>query len=506
VTATATASARAFQKLALGAGTTFAAKIVNTGTKFVTQIALCRLLGAEGFGLYALCIVVYQVGELVAGLGLESGAVRFVSIYNGSGDQPRLKGTLRRATLLPFVVGLVLCGILLVTADPLANWFFAKPDMATALKIVAIALPFGATMTVLAFATTGFGVTHYLALIWTLHPLANLVLAVVLCLLGFGLEGAAAGWVIASILSGGFALLCVRRIAPTLTDRSVKPISETKKLLSFSLPLAFGNFLWLVLLWTDIVVLGHYGSEFDVGLYRATSQTSLLLTLIIVSFNTIFAPTIADLLHKNEVSKTRDLFKTSTRWSLTATVPIFLVLIVSGGDILRIFDVRFASGAIPLLALAIGQLVTAGTGSCGQILAMSGHQYLKLFGDLAMAVGNVVLNLILIPRWGIMGAAVATAISVAAVHVVRLMQVYVVLKLTPYDLRYLKVIIAGAIAGLAGNWIRPSLNDVYYLFSVAMLSAIMIGLYGVLLWAMGLEQQDRTLLRNAYAAVRRRTT
>ncbi len=206
------------------------------------------------------------------------------------------------------------------------------------------------------------------------------------------------------------------------------------------------------------------------------------------------------------MSKTRDLFQTSTRWSLTATVPIFLVLIVSGGDILRIFDVRFASGAIPLLALAIGQLVTAGTGSCGQILAMSGHQYLKLFGDLAMAVGNVVLNLILIPRWGIMGAAVATAISVAAVHVVRLIQVYVVLKLTPYSVRYLKVIIAGAVAGSVGVWIRPALNDVHYLLSIAVLSTIMVGVYGGLLWAMGLEQQDRTLLRDAYAAVRRRTT
>ncbi len=134
-----------FERMALGASTTFVSKIASTGIKFATQVVLCRLLGAEGFGLYALCIVVYQVGELLAGMGLETGAVRFVSIHVGSGDRHRLAGTLLASAILPCVAGLVVGGVVWLTASPLACHVFDKPDMVVALKIVAVALPFGAT-------------------------------------------------------------------------------------------------------------------------------------------------------------------------------------------------------------------------------------------------------------------------------------------------------------------------------------------------------------------------
>ncbi len=496
-------SAGAVRRMAVGAGTTFAAKVANTGIKFLTQIVLCRLLGATGFGLYSLALVISQVGELFAGMGLESGSVRFVSIHHGEGDQRRLKGVLLHSVAVPLIGGLILATALFLLAEPLARDVFNEPGLAIALRIIAFAIPFGAVMTVLGFASTGFGVTYYLAAVWTLHPALNLVLATALCAAGAGVMGAAAAWAASGLVGAAVAFLFVRRAWPKLTSSAIRPAFALRRLLAFSLPLALGNLLWLVLLWTDVLALGYFSTADDVGIYRATSQTSLLLTLIMVSINTIFAPMIAGLLNRKEHDQTREVFQTSARWSLTTTIPIFLVLAVFGGQVLRIFGDGFEAGAIPLLILAIGQLVTAGTGSCGQVLVMSGHQYLKLFGDLGMALTNVVLNILLIPRWGLVGAAVATGISVAAVHVLRLVQVWWVLRLSPYTWRFLKVLLPGLAAGACGVGIRPWFDGWHYLAALTVGGAVMIILYTLLLIALGLEPEDRSILGDLVNKMRR---
>ena len=493
----------AVRQIAVGAGTTFVAKVANTGIKFLTQIVLCRLLGAHGFGLYALAIVISQVGELFAGMGLESGSVRFVSIHLSEGDARRLKGVLLHSVGLPLIGGVCLATALFLLADPLARGLFDKPDLAIALRIVAIGLPFGAVMTVLAFASTGFGVTHYLAAVWTLHPALNLVLATALCLAGAGVVGATSSWAASGVVGAAVAFVCIRRAWPMLTSSAVRPVFALRRLLAFSVPLAFGNLLWLVLLWTDVLALGYFRGAEEVGIYRATSQTSLLPTLIIVSINIIFAPTIASLLNRREREQSREVFQTTARWILTATLPIFIMLAVRGVQVFRVLGAGFEAGSLPLLMLAIGQLVTAGTGSCGQVLVMSGHQYLKLFGDLAMAITNVVLNILLIPRWGMVGAAAATGVSVAMVHILRLVQVWWVLRLTPYTVRYLKAIVAGSAAGACGVLLRSPLDGLHFLAVLALVGAAMIVLYVLLLIMLGLEPEDRSILGDLASRVRR---
>lgn len=498
------ASAGAIRRLALGAGTIFVAKVANTGAKFVTQIVIARLLGAEQFGLYALCIVIYQIAELFAGMGLDSGTVRFGSIHHGTGDAPRLKGVLRDSMSIPTAAGACLGVALFLSADLLASDLFHKPAMATGLRIAALALPFGAMMNVAAFATTASGVTQYLAYVWTAHPTLNLLLAGAFCAAGLGLAGAVWAWVAASVFCAGFAAWCVRATWPHLVGPAIKPIYSRRALLSYSWPLAMGSFVWLVLLWTDILVLGYFGTETDVGIYRASSQTSLLLTMIIVSLNTIFTPTIADLLNRRQTNELHGLFRASTRWSLAATVPMFLMLCVCSGDLLRIFGSGFDRGAGSLVVLAAGQLVTAGTGSCGQILAMAGRQYLKLYGDLAMAVMNVALNLALVPKFGIMGAAAATAVSVGFVHVLRLVQVYRVIGIHPYNNGFIRVLAAGAAAGAAAAGARFLLPGLHFVVAMVVLSAVIAIVYLPVLWWMGIENEDRTLFRDVWRRVRRR--
>ncbi|NEQ16479.1 MAG: oligosaccharide flippase family protein, partial [Moorea sp. SIO3E2] len=96
-----------FNKFVKGAGLSFLGQVISTAFKYVTQVVLAWLLGAEVFGLYTLAMIIYQLGELFSRMGLETGAIRYVSIHHGTDDNGRLKGVLLQGIGLPFLSGIV---------------------------------------------------------------------------------------------------------------------------------------------------------------------------------------------------------------------------------------------------------------------------------------------------------------------------------------------------------------------------------------------------------------
>ena len=484
------------KKVAKGAEVAIAGRICSTGVKFLTQLALAWFLGAERFGLYALGFTIYQLGELFSGMGLHSGAVRFVAIHYGNGDEHKLKGTLLLSVGLPLVVGAILGLSMFFAADWVSTLVFDKPDLAPSLRVFALALPFGACVTVVAFATTGFQITKYLVYIRELfQPLLNCLLIVFLCLAGWGLVGAALAWLITAVLGVGLVGYCLHQVFPAIYKNEIKATFEMKKLVAFSLPLALGELSWLLLLWTDVLILGYFQPADEVGVYRAAAMTSLLLIIFCNSFGTIFGPVIANLYNQNQHRQMEKLFETVTRWSFSLTLPIFLILCLTGEDLLRIFGEDFTEGWVPLVILGGGYLMVAATGSVHNMLVMSGHQYLKLRGDIILAISNIGMNILLIPRWGMIGAAVATAISIGGVHILRIFQVYRVLGVQPYSWSYLKVIGAGALAG-AGGFLIQQFSTLPFVVSIMSVGGVICVIYLGCLWKTHHDEGDRMIFED----------
>lgn len=485
-----------FNKLIKGAGLSFLGQIISTGLKYLTQVILAWLMGADLFGLYTLGFIIYQLGELFPRMGLETGAIRYVSIHQEKKDQKRLKGLLLQALGFPFISGLFFGASLFLVAQPVAQIIFKQPDLAPALQAFALALPFGASMTAGVFATTGFQTATYKVLIWEiLLPLLNLLLAVALFYWGWGLGGAAVAWTLALIVSLMATLMALQRLCPDLFKQRTRPIFESKQLLAVSIPLSLGSFLWLIMLWTDILMLGYFRPPAEVGIYRAASQTALLMTLFTRSLVTIFTPMIANFYSSGNLNELDKLFRTASRWSFSLTLPLFLIVAVLGEDMLQVFGQEFGIGWLPLVILAAGQLARAGPGGFAMhILSMSGHQYLKLMGDIVLAVTNIGLNLFMIPRWGLVGAAIATGISILGVNLLRILQVYSVLGVHGFQWGYLKVAAAGSISLVAGLGVNAGLSEMPVLARISCAMGIVVLLYTVLVLKLGLESSDRIML------------
>lgn len=482
--------------VAKGAGIAFSGKVIGTGVKFITQVLIARLLGSKLLGIYSLGIVIHEVAALFSRIGLLHGALRYVSIHHGMEDSRRLKGVLVYAICLPWLGGLIIGTGLFLTSGYVAREVFGKPELALVLRVFSIALPFWASIIVTARSTTGFQTTKYLVYIKEyFQPLMNLLLVVVLCSIGLGLFGATLAWTLSVILGLAIAIYFVGKIFPPFLQKDVKPVFEGKKLIKYSLPLVFGELLVFILFRVDTLMLGYFRSASEVGVYHALSQTSLIVIIFYISFVNIFAPFIADLFNKGEKEKMSQLFKDVARWNFSLTMPLFLIIIIGGQDILHLFGPDFKIGWIPLIILSAGQLVSAGTGGVSLMLVMSGHQYLKVFGDFALVVTNVSLNIFLIPKWGILGAAAATAISIAGVSLLMVILVYRTLNIHPYSWSYLKAIGAGAVAAIIGFIILQSLPSIHPIPSLMFKAATMILAYIALLCVMHFEESDKFILR-----------
>ena len=259
--------------------------------------------------------------------------------------------------------------------------------------------------------------------------------------MGFKLNGVVFAYLISIFLTSGLTVYFLRKAFPQINQ--IKAIPETKKLLRFSMPLMLVLFLNFFITWTDTLMLGSFRSSEEVGIYNAAMKTALLVSMILASFNFLFAPMISDLYNRKEKQKLESLFKTTTKWAYTTTLPVFLLMALLSREIMNVFGEEFLIGSLPLIILAFVQLVSATVGPVGTVLAMSGKQNLMMYNTLGVSLLNIVLNFLLIPSFGITGAAIASGTAFVIFNLIMLVEVYLLLKMHPFSSKFIKPTFCG---------------------------------------------------------------
>jgi O-antigen/teichoic acid export membrane protein len=272
----------------------------------------------------------------------------------------------------------------------------------------------------------------------------------------------------------------------------LEPAYEVGKLLRFSLPVLLVGCSHLLLGQTDRIMLGYFRASKDLGIYSAAAVISQQAGLITYSFGYIFCPIISDLYHRREFGDLQRLYKTVTRWIVSVNVVLLVLLILFSRQIMAIFGSEFTAGGLVLVVLAAAHLIgyVSGGALVGYVLRMSGKQDIELMNAIVLLVLNIVLNLWLIPLYGILGAAVATGISFTVISALRIAEVCLLLQMHPYDRNYHKSFVAAAVVVLLAVFLsRWTMTAPYWIFVMAALAL----LYFVVLFFLGLEYEDRMI-------------
>lgn len=189
------------------------------------------------------------------------------------------------------------------------------------------------------------------------------------------------------------------------------------KFLKYSIPFVLTASLSVIISKIDIIMLGIMTSKADVGVYQVTVQIANLISVLLMIYNTVFAPQISKYYHNGNMEELRLLYTRSTKLLGIASLLFLLILVFLGKFILLIFGQELVIGYISLVLRGIGQFINTAVGSVWLMLAMTGKPKLQVYGNLAACLINIVLNYILIPIYGIEGAAFASMVSIGCTNI-----------------------------------------------------------------------------------------
>jgi len=405
---------------------------------------------------------------------------------------------LRVAERLTLATSGVVCLGLLVASPWLAGEVYGDERLLPLFIIFALALPGAAVLRVSAAATRVSQDLRASVVIEDFgRPFLFAVIAVFLLWRGMGVLGAAIAVSLSFLLMAFPARVWARKWFPHTPDGRPKgePIASARTLVRYSVPMALAGTVGVTMTWFDRLLVGFYLPIEAAGWYQVAAQASGAFAVVVGAFNAIFTPMIAGLLVRGERERLEELFRVATKWGALAVLPgAALCLAAPEAALGSIWGADYLPAAAPLVILTCGQLVTVGTGAVGYLLMMSGHPNLWLGLSLGALGADVLLNVLLIPRYGLVGAAAATAMSVAVLFIGGLIVVRRRLGIWPWDRRFLGVVATGVGVLVAAFLLREwtALGQTGTVLAVVGLAAGLT-LVGWRLMASGPE--DRLILR-----------
>jgi len=489
----------------LGAGVSVSVpgRSLGRGLGFVNQIILARLLGVQVFGLYSIGWSLLRALALLAPIGMDAAVLRYGSAHWPE-DRGRIRTILKQTLWVGVVSGMVVGAIVFLGSDWLAHSVFHKDVLGPVFRYLGATIPLAVALRVLASSTSVTRRLHYLVLAEEIaQPVLQLACFMILFLAQVPRIDSAMVAVFLSVLlasgaAGGFASKLFGS-APGAAPSSAEPLGS---LLSFSVPVALGGFLGSFLLWADRLLVGALGTESDAGIYAIVSLVSVVFVTLLSGFKSSLAPMAAALHASGNMAQLADAFRLSTRWSQYLSIPVF-VFIASSGRELLVWGLgpEYQAGFVPMLILSVGQLVNASTGPADTLLVMGGYpRRWTMLAGLGLT-GLVVLGLIWIPRWGLVGAALASAVTIVLVSVGSLAIVYARMRLFPLDKRTVGVFTAGLVT-LAVLLLLGRISIPWTIVRLILNGVISGGLFLGLLAAGGLPAEDLSAARELWERVR----
>ncbi|MFH1569282.1 MAG: oligosaccharide flippase family protein [Gemmatimonadota bacterium] len=484
---------RDIRDLARGTVVNLAGMVARVSRPLATAAAT-HLFGPAIFGLYDTGWKITFVLYKVARFGLQLGVARAVLEARVAGRDDDAARTIGEGLLLSAVVGGLTAVALSLAAGPVAR-LYAQPDLGQAVRILALALPWLGLTSVLLTATRALRIMRYEVYVHSLGgPLLMLLGTLLAGLLRAGLSGLAAAQVLAAV---GMLVQSVvyfrRRYSLAACFRHLGGSCLWGRLARFSFPVMLSDVLSTAVFSLDQFVLLRYAAPASVGVYAVARQASTLLKKAPQAFDPIFGPIVA---HQSAEGRRGDMGEQLAfvlRWTLTANLAYLGLVWLLGDRLLLVFGPEFARGAQVFWVLSLGMVAFGACLPLENLLVMQGHPYLNLAYNAGWGAGLLALSLWLIPQHGMLGAAWASTLSLVGVTLVRLVHAHAVARLQPLRWHQLKPFGAGAAAAAGAGLVRLLVPDDSLGRALAAV-AVFLALYGLTLYLLGPEPEDRRLL------------
>lgn len=402
-------------ELARGSAGVFTIKIIDLVLRFALGVILARVLGAEGFGMYNYALSVVLILSIPTQLGLPNLLIRFIPNYESREEWAKIKGLLSFTNTAVLVLSLII-----ITAAFIYVWLrmsFQNEITQTFAWALGL-LPLLALGALRASALRGL---RHIVLGLAPDMIVRTVSFLILLILTYYIIGAeyfsASNAMVMHVISAGIAFIIgsywLYMRMPQLVKK-IKSKFETRIWLTVSFPFMLTGSMHIINGRIDIVLLGWFRTVSEVGYYEVAVRGAAFILLGLTITNQIIGPYISKFFAEKDSDRLKKIIITAMRLNIIVSVPIAIALILFGDVIIGfIFGVEFAISYKALVILSFSQLINVFSGAVALLLNMTGYERQVLYAVASSAILNFLLNIILIPIYGIVGAAVATLITTA---------------------------------------------------------------------------------------------
>jgi len=410
---------RDFKELIRGSAIYFVVKLLGIFVSYLFTLFVTRHYGASVWGLFALSLTVLQITSVIGRFGLDIALLRFIAEYKSQGKYGLAKLVYKKAASFVFLLSLLLALGLYISAPIISEDIFGKKNLTVFIEIAALILPAFTLLylnaeSLRALKRIGLYIINQNVLPFSI---AFAFLLLLTGLLNKNIYGVPISYLVAIYVSCFLSFIFLYREFKQFNNASKEEISLIN-LLSISFPMLMANSLTLIMSWTDVIMLGIFRSEFEVGIYSVVSKLSVLTSFTLAAINSIAAPKFAEFFSKGDLKSLEKFIQQTTKLIFLATIPIAFLFLMFSTFILGLFGEDFKIGALALKILIIGQIINAAAGSVGYLLLMTGHQKFHQKIIVITFIINTLLNYLLIPKLGIIGASVSTSITIIVGNVI----------------------------------------------------------------------------------------
>lgn len=453
---------QATKKHLRGSTLLMAGRIIAMAANFAVQVLIVRYLSKSDYGAFAYVMSLISLGSSLAVFGMDKTVTRFLPIYQERGEYHKLFGAIVVMVSTIFSLGFFLVLLVFGLRGWITESFINDQQTVNLLLLLIFLAPLQAFDSLLVGMLAVFGKPS--AIFFRRHILGpGLKLLVVLLIILFrsNVFYLSAGYLVSGALGvtiySGILIQQIRNQELWKQFNIQKIRFPVKEVFRFSIPLLTTNFVYILRSHLVVVALGYFRDTPDVAAFRAVQPVADLNTVVIQSFALLFMPTMARMFAKKDHAGMDDLYWQSAIWISVISFPIFLVTFSLAQPLtLLLFGERYAQSGSIMALLAFGYYFNAALGYNADTLRVNGRlRYTVAIDFLAMLI-SLGLSLILIPRYGAIGAAIGTCGTLVVYNILNHLGLKFATKINLFQWRYLRVYVS-IVLGTAGLAVFQSL-------------------------------------------------
>ncbi|HII92173.1 MAG TPA: flippase [Methanosarcina sp.] len=433
-------------RIVTGSGVILAGTFIGMLLDIITKKVLTSHLAPADFGTYSLALTVISITGAFATLGLNEGVPRYIAFFRGKHEEQKVHELIISAMIMGLIAGLLSILVSPSLFHALAgNGFDAQGKVLSVVKILIFAVPFTILLNLTVAIYRGFDRTSVNMYFYNIiRPVSLLGFATIAVFIKASLKGVVFADLLSMIFT--FSIMSVYFIKrppvkhKAKQERKIQFSDTTRQLIRYSFPLLITATLLNIMSWIDTIMLGYFKSAEIVGIYNAVYPLVGFLSLVVSSVGFVYVPITSRLWGQNETAPLGSIYAVMTKWCFLLTFPLFaLIFVYPEYFITKLYGAQYVSGATSLRILALGFITNSYFGFNYHTLLASGDSDFLMKCSVASAGINVALNFMLIPEYGMIGAAVGTAVSFVSIEVLMTLRAWKKQNMHPFTSMYRKL-------------------------------------------------------------------